>query len=52
MLSAETIERIYDLLFQATIAIACGVATIIAILVVLAFLQNAAEAIADAAAHE
>lgn len=50
-MQAETIERIYEILFQATVAISCGVATIIVLLVVLAFLQNAAEALADAA-HE
>ncbi len=50
-MQAETIERIYEILVQATIAVGCGVFTIIAVLCVLAFLLNAAEAITDAA-HE
>ncbi len=47
-MQAETVERIYEILFQATVAIGCGVVTIIVLLCVLAFLSNAAEAIADA----
>lgn len=50
-MQAETIERIYEILFQITVALTCGVATTIVVLCVLAFLLNAAEVIADAA-HE
>jgi len=50
-MQTQTIDRIYEILFQATVAIGCSVFTLIALLCVLAFLLNALEVIADAA-HE
>lgn len=50
-MQAGTIEQIYEILFQITVALTCGVVTVIAVLCALAFLLNAAEVIADAA-HE
>lgn len=48
-MSVETIHRIYEILLQITVALGCAVATVIVLLCVLAFLNNAAEVIRDTA---